>query len=77
MTTPMVMMVMVVVQGLLLGRAARGTWYVGVDFSDASHSLGASLPEHHASVWSDELRILDEPEATRGLVPSPQVLSVH
>ena len=44
---------------------------------NTAHGFGASFPEHHTSVRSDELWVLDEPEATAGLVPSSQVVSVH
>jgi len=48
-----------------------------VYLGNAAHGFGASFPEHHASVGADELRVLDEPEATASLVSCPQVVSVH
>ena len=79
--TPSSMVVVVVVvmmvrrflfHGLLCG--ARD---IRVDLGDAADGFGPALSEHHACVGTDVLGVLDEPEATAGLVPCPQVLPVH
>lgn len=50
---------------------------MGVDLGDAPHGLGAPLSEDHPGVWTDILRVLDETEVAAGLVPCPQVVTVH
>ena len=44
---------------------------------DTTYSFGPSLSEHHSSVSTDVLGVLNEPEQAGGFVSRTKVLSVH
>ena len=52
-------------------------WTMGKDLCDVADSFRPSLPEHHPRTHVQELWVLDETELACGLVPRPQVVSVH
>ena len=48
-----------------------------IDLCDCTNGLCSTFPKHHPCVWMQILWVLDESEATGGLVPCPEVFFVH
>ena len=68
---------MVVLGRLLFGRLESSSWDVRVDLCDTPHGFCPSFSEDHTSIWPDVFWVLDETEATSGLIACSKVVSVH